>query len=442
MQKGTKGLVGRVPDKYLSYKKERSDVKTTVLEIRPQTSSTMNIDGSQNNMLQFYLPNNPGMFLLCDTIFLSGNVQATIASTSGSDTYALLKPGITNLLSILQRHEFKVGSQLVDECRSSNLNCLHWQCKTNSLEDLQNVPYGQCSYITGATAAAYRAFRIPLQNHDSELFGVGRVMKDFSKDDVHAIPLWLVAKNELNIWFDYPANVVSMDPTYSQVGTLTPSYQLQNLHLETYWMESPSLWSQVTSQGWSATFRSSLYFTANIQPQLSGTTLSIQIPSSFNSVSHIMGIIQRPADLTDLKQPNRKFQGSSELGIPTSTQVRINSIQVYQEPLGNNGSDLQRELNKLHPESRTSSAIMSASYAAVNGASNSTNLIYGLKIGADYVGDSGGLLSGAPTSNWVGAIVVELQFSSAITTASVLNSWLMYDRYFSIAPNGAIMVKY
>jgi hypothetical protein len=35
----TKGSTGRVPDKYLSYQKERSDVKTTVLEIRPQTSS-------------------------------------------------------------------------------------------------------------------------------------------------------------------------------------------------------------------------------------------------------------------------------------------------------------------------------------------------------------------------------------------------------------------
>ena len=91
-------------------------------------------------------------------------------------------------------------------------------------------------------------------------------------------------------------------------------------------MESPSLYAAVISQGWSATFRSSLYFTANIQPQLAGTTLSIQIPSSFNSVSHIMGIIQRPADLTDLKQPNRKFLGSPELGIPTSVSTAFKSL--------------------------------------------------------------------------------------------------------------------
>ena len=122
----TKGSVGRVPDKYLSYKKERSDVKTTVLEIRPQTSSSMNIDGSQNNMLQFYLPNNPGMFLLCDSIYLSGNIQASFTTTDVKDTYALVQPAIPNLLAILQRHEFKVGSQLVDECRHSNLNCLHF----------------------------------------------------------------------------------------------------------------------------------------------------------------------------------------------------------------------------------------------------------------------------------------------------------------------------
>ena len=54
-------LQSRVPQKYRSYAKEQSDVKTTVLEIRPQTSSSMSIDGSQNNMLQFYFSNNPGM---------------------------------------------------------------------------------------------------------------------------------------------------------------------------------------------------------------------------------------------------------------------------------------------------------------------------------------------------------------------------------------------
>src|SRR4051812_27924466 len=60
---------GRVPDKYRSYAKQQSDIKTTVLEIRPQTSSSMNIDGSQNNIIQFYFPNNPGMFLLTDSVF-------------------------------------------------------------------------------------------------------------------------------------------------------------------------------------------------------------------------------------------------------------------------------------------------------------------------------------------------------------------------------------
>ena len=155
-------LHSRVPQKYRSYAKEQSDVKTTVLELRPQTSSSLNIDGSQNNMVQFYFPNNPGMFLLSDSVFLSGRIQANITSDDVKDTYALLQPAIPNLLAILQRHEFKVGGQLVDECRNSNINCLHWQLKTNDLEDLQNVPYGQCEFIEGATSAAYRAFRIPI----------------------------------------------------------------------------------------------------------------------------------------------------------------------------------------------------------------------------------------------------------------------------------------
>jgi len=238
-----------------------------------------------------------------------------------------------------------------------------------------------------------------------------------------------------------PVNVVSR-ANVTPDGTLTPSYQLNNLHLETYWLSSPSLAQRVKSQGWSAVFRSSLPLILGLNPVGANTTITVKIPSSFNSVSHIMAVIQRPADLINLTNANRKFLGSVELGIPSSTQVRVNSIQVFQEPLQNNGSDLQRELNKIHPESRTSSFVMNGSYAAVNGAADSRNLIYGLKVGRDYEADSGGLLSGYQTSAAVGSILVEFQFSNAIATQSVLNAWVTYARYFQVNPNGAISVKY
>ena len=395
-----------------------------------------------NNMLSFNLPNNEDYFLLSDSVYLSGLIQVDITSTDAADTFALLKPEIPKIFTILQSHRFRVGGQVVDECLNSNLNCIHWNVKSNSLEDLQIQPYGDGSYITGATTKAYRAFRIPLQLHDSFLFGVARASKSLNEADVHAIPLWMMGKNQLDIYFDNPTYVVNYDPGYEPEGTLTPSYQLANLHLETYWLRSPSLSAKVRTQGWAATFRSSLPLSVAVQPRLAGTTLSIQIPSSYNSVSHIMAVIQRPGDLIDLAQNFRKFIGSSELGIPTSTQVRVNSVQVFQEALGNNGSDLQREMNKIHPESRTSSFIMSPYYAGVNGVANSGNLIYALKVGRDYEGDSGGLLSGYRTDAAVGSIVVEFQFSNAITTASVFNAFVTYARYVQVAPNGAITVKY
>jgi hypothetical protein len=257
------------------------------------------------------------------------------------------------------------------------------------------------------------------------------------------MPIWMMPKNQLDIYFDNPINVVSHDPEYSPEGkVLTPSYQLNNLHLETYWLSSPSLSQRVRSQGWSAVFRSSLPLTIGIAPQGANTKFTVQIPTSFNSVSHIMAVIQRPEDLIDLAIPNRKFLGSPELGIPTRTQVLVNSVQVYQEPLNNNGSDLQRELNKIHPESRTSTFVMSGSYAGVNGAANSQNLIYALKVGSDYEADSGGLLSGFATSGATGGIVVEFTWQNAVVTQSVLNAWVTYARYFQVAPNGAISVRY
>jgi hypothetical protein len=85
---------------------------------------------------------------------------------------------------------------------------------------------------------------------------------------------------------------------------------------------------------------------------------------------------------------------------------------------------------------------MNALYACVNGGADSSHLIYGLKVGRDYEGDSGGLLSGYRTDAAVGSIVVEFQFSNAITTASVFNAFVTYARYVQVAPNGAVTVKY
>jgi len=441
MASGSKGSDAKVPAKYLSYMKSMSDASTNFIEVRPITPPFMDITGNGNNMLSFSIPNNNDQFLLSDSLYLSGFIQTTIASTDVLDTFTVLEPGIPRIFTILQQHRFKVGGQLVDECTNDNLNCLHWNCKTNSLEDLQIQPFGDGNYIAGAVAPAYRAFRIPIQQHDSFLFGTSRTLRDPSAADVHAIPMWMLPKNQLDFFFDLPINVVSR-ANVVPAGTLTPSYQLQNLHLETYWLTSPSLAQRVKSQGWSAVFRSSLPLTLGMSPVGANTKITIQIPTAFNSVSHIMAVIQRPADLISLTNGNRKFLGSNELGIPNSTQVRVNSIQVFQEPLQGNGSDLQRELNKIHPESRTSSFVMNGFYAAVNGAVDSRNLIYGLKVGRDYEADSGGLLSGYPTMAASGSILVEFQFSNAIITQSVLNAWVTYARYFQVSPNGAINVKY
>ena len=85
---------------------------------------------------------------------------------------------------------------------------------------------------------------------------------------------------------------------------------------------------------------------------------------------------------------------------------------------------------------------MNSLCAAVNGAADSSPLFYALKVGRDYEGDSGGLLSGYRTDAAVGSIVVEFQFSNPITTASVFNAFVTYARYVQVAPNGAITVKY
>ena len=132
---GAKGSDAKIPAKYLSYEKKISDTRTDVIEVRPVTSPVMDMQPSgSNNMLSFNLPNNEDYFLLSDSVYLSGLIQVDITSTDADDTFALLKPEIRRIFTILQSHRFRVGGQVVDECLNSNLNCIHWNVKSNSLE--------------------------------------------------------------------------------------------------------------------------------------------------------------------------------------------------------------------------------------------------------------------------------------------------------------------
>ena len=134
---GSKGSDAKIPAKYLSYEKKISDTRTDVIEVRPVTSSVMDMQPSgSNNMLSFNLPNNEDYFLLSDSVYVSGLIQVNITSTDAEDTFENLRPGSPKIFTILQSHRFRVGSQVIDECLNSNLNCIHWNVKFNDLEEL------------------------------------------------------------------------------------------------------------------------------------------------------------------------------------------------------------------------------------------------------------------------------------------------------------------
>ena len=127
---GAKGSDAKIPAKYLSYEKKISDTRTDVIEVRPVTSPVMDMQPSgSNNMLSFNLPNNEDYFLLSDSVYLSGLIQVDITSTDAADTFALLKPEIRRIFTILQSHRFRVGGQVVDECLNSNLNLHTLECQ-------------------------------------------------------------------------------------------------------------------------------------------------------------------------------------------------------------------------------------------------------------------------------------------------------------------------
>ena len=238
---------------------------------------------------------------------------------------------------------------------------------------------------------------------------------------------------QLDIYFRAPNRVINYDPLYTAVGTLTPTYTLSNLRLNLLYMYSDGFYNEVSRIGWSASFRAQYWSQQPLAPLTAGSQYTLQIPSNYQSVSHLMLRIQRQADLTNMQLPLRAFQSSPELSTVTSWQVLFNSNTVFQEPLV--GEDLLRELTLTHPEARASDVINSDSFLGVNSTSSASNLILVTRLAPMYPGDTGSLVSGVASASAVGSTIINFTLAANLTSTSIVNCWLTYLRHISIGPS-------
>lgn len=328
-----KGDLPAVPARYKTFPCKISDVSSEVREHFPISGSSVLLETGQTQTT-FEIPNVSAHLYLGKTT-INGDIQMAFTSTSTSDTWSAVQIGCPNLITAISSIEFFCnGTRMFEQYSAQYLNALMWNLKTNSLEDLQIQPYSAAPWISGSTGPSFKSFTLNLNYRDNMFGGCPNMLKNWDMSTPQLIPLYIMPKITVVITWSNTNTFVSTYPGYTPVGTLSTQTTLQNLHMELYLVSSKSLMNYIQQNGWSSCFQSYAALTSTIPPTPALNELSLQIPSSYASLSHVLGNFQRQGDLINLALPNRCFVGSPEIDNCGSVNVRRNSDETMSETGG------------------------------------------------------------------------------------------------------------
>lgn len=444
----TKNSLENVPARYLRFKTGISEVKQDFRSIRPVSGSSLDLSEPVSKTT-IQLPNNG--FLVANRCSINGEILIDIKSTSGSDTFANLKPSCPNLTPLFTRFLMTAGGiQIHDQLAMQQLNPLMFSLKSNSIEDLAYSVYGNAEYTTGATAASWKRFKLPVAQKSNQLFGYQENMKSWSSADVILLPLFMLPPITIEVYFSLPSQFVSRDPTYTPVGTLTAQAQVRNLIFDMYLVYAPSLESYYRRNGFSCVYQAYQPVSFNIPPTPANSQITIQLPSSFASLSHVIGQFQIASDLTDLSKVSRAFQGSAQIDGPSSVNILLNSDRRFTQDLDQGstaGLEQQNLVTLFYESARTSNFIQNFAYSGIK-TNQAVNYVLCLPTAYDFQTSNDDpysgkqLIAGWASANATGGINITIQFNAALTVPHLFNCFLVYNKFFSCSPRGDVKVRY
>lgn len=419
----------RIPRRYKHTPTQVSAIDET-RKVKVRGSFLGEINPAQSNKISWILPNRRDLpFLDFSSIELVGEIQVSAESDGVGEDYDYLQPSVggdyTGVNLIVDRMQTFIGSSLLDESLNQKLlSSMNIGLKTNPIWRLTQEPYENAGKaLTGDTAATWRKFRMRLAYRNAELYGsTSEVL--LSQDFI--IPVSIAPKIQLDLFFSPPEQIVSVNP--AAIGTITNvTYKLRNLELDCLYLDSKVLRQQLASPiPWSVTWDAHLYSEQAIPAGTSGK-ISLNLPSSYQQLSHVMTIFQKNNDQNDTTVANRIINASDELTEIQSANCRVNGINRYLEHL--HAVDVYREIIRLHPSAEFSDFI-NTDVATLNSTSNYLLML----CGKDYPDPS--LLSGINSATSTGSVIVEVTYASALTSNHSARSFLSYARNLAIQSNG------
>lgn len=356
----------------------------------------------------------PNVNFRLSEVYLEAQVTVTFTSNSGTDTYAAVQPTICRYAtSLINEVRFLCGSTLVSDIRQCN-TIYNWQqnVMSNSITRLAET-YNNVSPVA-YTAATPQTFRFPLSALGDDLWSL--------KDGIW--PGASVKKCNLEVYFEIPAYCLYAAGTI--VGTVFSfGYSVSGFNMQIVMVQDPNLDRLISSRGIILSYCEWYWFQ---QPVPLTTTQSIQIPVAYSSVRGIVWGVQRVADLSSNTLGTKFSLMSSELTDLLSCDLRINS-QLRSQDKFVGVEQLVPELRRLFPIAKYSD------YWSTLSLNPTTHQMLGMLAGQAYCTSC---TSGLNTQKVQSQCYLEFTLTSALSTASVINIFILHDRAVTVtSSNGS-----
>lgn len=428
-------MATRIPARYRSVAKKVSSIQQAQpFVIHSEDNAT--IDPAVRNRSTIKIPNIPGQFLDLSASYLEFEIENLTTSDDGAETYDVVQPGLASGQSFvtIDRIRLLSGSLEVDDQQDFRLQSqMLYNLRKNPVTDLVYQPYSSTNvqYQAGETESSFKKVRVYLGYVNSQLFGGGNNIYPETIDNF-LLPAFAMPQLNLEIYWTQPSRCVSVAP--GLVGNITPALRIRDLKMQCWYVKSDQLMSEFKQQGSTITFSSSLTSQVALPAGVSGN-ISVNLPSSFQSVSHLMTILQRPADDQDLPNVNRISYCTPEMSKIEQINTKINSVNRVQQPFEQ--SELQFHIMQIHPEATQSDYLHTDETTYIT----ERNLIVFL-LGRDVPDRAGGLLSGIQSSTATGSIQLLFRLADPLPSNTTARTFVVYNRSLQVAPDGQIRVSF
>lgn len=392
-----------VPPEYFSKLKPSCKAFEKVIKIQPlQTAFS-----SQTVPVKITV-DLPNINFRLSEIYLEAAVTVNISSTDVKDTYAAVQPTICQWgASMVNQVRLTSGSTEVLNYRAVNTR-YNWQqnLMTNSLYR-NGETYNNVTPVVYTALAQYQTFRFPLSALPTDFFSLENGIW----------PGQHVKRCALEVYWEAPQYFIYAAGTI--VGTLTFSYAVTGFNVQVICVSDPTLDQMISTRGMCINYLEFYWFQ---QPITTAAQQVIQVPISFSSVRGILYGIRRVADLTSQTLATKLQLMSSECTDPVSCDLRINS-QKRQDDVFIGAEQLVPETWRIFPIAKF------ADYYNTLAVNKTTHSMYGLLAGQAYCTSC---ISGLDSQNITSQLYLEFTLTSALSTASILDIFIIHDRAITI----------